>query len=43
MVNKIKGDYNELKSLIGNYKKVLVTGPHGSGNKIMAKIIAHDF
>ena len=43
MVNKIKGNYNELKSLIGDYKKVLVTGPHGAGNKIMAKIIAHDF
>ena len=41
-VSKIKGNYYELKPLIGQFKKVLVTGPHGAGNKITTKVIAHD-
>jgi hypothetical protein len=40
---RIKGDYNDLKSIISQYKKILVTGPHGAGNKITAKVIANDF
>lgn len=35
--------YNDLKPIISNFKKVLVTGPHGAGNKICANIIAADF
>lgn len=35
--------YNDLKPIISNFKKVLVTGPHGAGNKIAAHIIAEDF
>jgi len=42
-ISKIKGNYYELKPLISQFKKVLVTGPHGAGNKITAKVIAHDF
>ena len=42
-VSKIKGNYYELKPLISQFKKVLVTGPHGAGNKITTKVIAHDF
>ena len=42
-VSRIKGDYNELKPIISQYKKVLVTGPHGAGNKITTKVIAEDF
>jgi hypothetical protein len=34
--------YEDLKPIISKYKKVLVTGPHGAGNKITAHIIAHD-
>ena len=37
------GDYNTLKPIIGKYKKILVTGPHGAGNKITTDVIAHDF
>lgn len=40
---RIKGDYNDLKSIISQYKKILVTGPHGAGNKITAKVIDNDF
>ena len=40
---RIKGDYNDLKSIISQYKKILVTGPHGAGNKITTKVIANDF
>lgn len=36
-------DYKDLKSIIGNYKKIIVTGPHGAGNKITTKIISNDF
>ena len=36
-------EYGELKSIISNFKKVVVTGPHGAGNKITTKVIAHDF
>lgn len=36
-------NYNEVKDQIGQFKRVLVTGPHGAGNKITAKIISHDF
>jgi hypothetical protein len=35
--------YEDHKSTIAKYKKVLVTGPHGAGNKITAHIINHDF
>jgi hypothetical protein len=35
--------YSDNKDIISNFKKVLVTGPHGAGNKICAHIIAHDF
>lgn len=37
------GNYEELKPIIGKYKKVLVTGPHGVENKITTDVIAHDF
>lgn len=36
-------DYFELKDLIGSFDKVIVTGPHGAGNKITAYIIDADF
>ena len=36
-------EYKDLKLIIGNYKKIIVTGPHGAGNKIATKIISHDF
>ncbi len=36
-------DYKDLKPIIGEYKKIIVTGPHGAGNKIATKIISHDF
>ena len=36
-------EYKDLKSVIGKYNKVIVTGPHGAGNKIMTKIISKDF
>jgi hypothetical protein len=35
--------YQDLKPIIGQFSKVLVTGPHGAGNKIAANIIAMDF
>lgn len=35
--------YKDLKPIISQFKKVLVTGPHGAGNKISANIIADDF
>lgn len=35
-------NYNDHKETISKFKRVLVTGPHGAGNKITAKIIAHD-
>jgi len=42
-ISKIKGDYNELKPIISQFKKILVTGPHGAGNKITTKVISYDF
>lgn len=42
-VSRIKGEYESLKPIISQYKKVLVTGPHGAGNKITTKVIAYDF
>ena len=36
-------EYKDLKLIIGKYKKIIVTGPHGAGNKICTKIISHDF
>jgi hypothetical protein len=36
-------NYFQQKDIISKYNKVLVTGPHGAGNKITAHIIAHDF
>lgn len=36
-------NYQDHKDYISQFKKVLVTGPHGGGNKITAHIIAHDF
>jgi len=36
-------DYNSLKDVIGKFNKIIVTGPHGAGNKITTKVIAHDF
>ena len=35
-------NYNDHKEEIAKFKRVLVTGPHGAGNKITAKIISHD-
>lgn len=35
--------YWDNKETISKFRKVLVTGPHGAGNKITASIIAHDF
>jgi hypothetical protein len=35
-------DYFEHKETIGNFNKVIVTGPHGAGNKITAYIIDSD-
>jgi len=34
--------YNDLKPIISQFKKVLITGPHGAGNKIATHIIAED-
>lgn len=36
-------NYFDHKETISKFKKVLVTGPHGAGNKITAHVIAHDF
>lgn len=36
-------NYFEHKDTISKFKKVLVTGPHGAGNKITAHVIANDF
>jgi hypothetical protein len=36
-------EYKDLKSVISKYNKVIVTGPHGAGNKIMTKILSKDF
>ena len=36
-------NYFDHKETISKFKKVLVTGPHGAGNKITAHIISHDF
>jgi hypothetical protein len=36
-------NYFQQKDIISKYNKVLVTGPHGAGNKITAHIIANDF
>ena len=36
-------NYNDIKEQISQYKRVLVTGPHGAGNKITARIISNDF
>jgi len=36
-------NYEDLKPIISQFRKVLVTGPHGAGNKITANIIAEDF
>jgi|TARA_R110000772_G_scaffold3031_2_gene11099 hypothetical protein len=35
--------YDDIKDTISRFKRVMVTGPHGAGNKITAKIIEHDF
>ncbi len=35
-------NYWDNKETISKFRKVLVTGPHGAGNKITASIIAHD-
>jgi len=40
MINR---NYFDYKEVIGDFKKVIVTGPHGSGNKITAYIIRDDF
>ena len=34
--------YDDIKDTISRFKRVMVTGPHGAGNKITAKIIEHD-
>lgn len=36
-------EYNTLKDTISKFDKVIVTGPHGAGNKITTKVISHDF
>ena len=36
-------DYNDLKDRVGKFNKIIVTGPHGAGNKIMTKILSKDF
>ena len=36
-------NYFEHKDTMSKFKKVLVTGPHGAGNKITAHVIANDF
>jgi hypothetical protein len=36
-------NYFEQKETIAKFKKVMVMGPHGAGNKIMSLIIAQDF
>ena len=36
-------NYFDQKDVISKFKKVLVTGPHGAGNKITATIISNDF
>lgn len=36
-------NYFDHKETISKFKKVLITGPHGAGNKITAHVIANDF
>ena len=36
-------NYWDHKETISKFRKVLVTGHHGAGNKITATIISHDF
>ena len=36
-------NYFDIKDTIAKFNRVIVTGPHGAGNKIAAKIIEHDF
>jgi hypothetical protein len=36
-------NYKDLKDKINKFNKVIITGPHGAGNKITTKIISHDF
>lgn len=35
-------DYEKHKDYIKQFNKIVVTGAHGAGNKITAKVIAHD-
>lgn len=42
-ITKGQGNYWELKDQISQFKKIIITGPHGSGTKITSKIIAEDF
>lgn len=35
-------NYFDHKETLSKFKKILVTGPHGAGNKITAHVIAHD-
>ena len=36
-------NYFDHKEIIDKYSKVIVTGPHGAGNKITAYIIDSDY
>jgi len=42
-ISEGQGDYNTLKPIISNFKKILITGPHGSGTKIITEVISTDF
>ena len=35
-------NYFDHKETLSKFKKILVTGPHGAGNKITAHVISHD-
>jgi hypothetical protein len=42
-MNTMDKNYFDIKDTIAKFNRVIVTGPHGAGNKITAKIIEHDF
>ncbi len=42
-ISEGQGDYNNLKPIIEKFKRVLITGPHGSGTKITTEVISTDF
>jgi hypothetical protein len=42
-ISEGQGDYNNLKPIIEKFRRVLITGPHGSGTKITTEVISTDF